>query len=212
MRYPWLVFLAAVLTAPMLFGASGGTASVSDIAAMANVGGNWRASSTNEVGRAVTTNSLARSVVQQALMATWAEVENTEDAIPLEDVSFPLVSYPDGSVRVQFKADHALLPQDEKAYVRAKGVFMEMFEPGGRPGASLGPRATLSGIFQADNCIFDRATRTGYCEGWVRLQYQNVKITGTNMVWDMETRNVKLLSGARVIVNRFMQDIGKVFR
>ena len=160
-----------------------------------------RASSTNETVRA-STNDLAKTVVQQAMMATWSEVEGSEGDIPLENVSFPLVSYPDGSVRVQFKAKHALLPQDEKAYVRAKGVHMELFEPGG----------LMSGIFRSENCIFDRATRTGYCEGWVRVQYRNVKITGTNMVWDMETRNVKVLSGAHVLVNRFMQDLGKAFK
>jgi hypothetical protein len=94
------------------------------------------------------------------------------------------------------------MPQDEKAYVRAKSVHMEMFEPNGM----------LIGIFRSANCIFDRATRTGFCEGWIRVQYRNVKITGTNMVWDMETSNVKVLSGAHVIVNRFMHDVGKAFR
>ena len=202
MRFPSAVFLAALLAAPSLFGASEVTASIADIAAMANVGGEGRASATNETMRTASTNGLSHAQVQQALIAAWGDVDGLEGAIPLEDVSFPLVSYPDGSVRVQFKAAHALLPQDEKAYVRGKSIHMEMFEPGG----------LMSGIFRSENCIFDRATRTGYCEGWVRVQYRNVKITGTNMVWELETRNVKGLSGARVIVNRFMKDLGSVFK
>lgn len=204
--------MVAFLAAPMFLGAAGPTASVADIAAMAGAGGEGRAAATNDVAEASSTNRLAKTVIQQTLMKTWADVESSEGDIPLEDVSFPLASYPDGSVRVQFMASHALLPQDEKAYVRAKGVYMEMFEPSPQQEAQAKGAHVLDGVFQADNCIFDRATRTGYCEGWVRLQYRNVKITGTNMVWDMESRNAKILSGARVVVNRFMQDVGKVFR
>ena len=202
MRFPRPILLAAIFAAPALFGASGGAASITDIAAMAQVGAGSRISATNNAERAVSTNGVSKAQVQQELIAAWGNVDGLEGAIPLEDVSFPLVSYPDGSVRVQFKAAHALLPQDEKAYVRGKGIHMEMFEPGG----------LMSGLFRSDNCIFDRATRTGYCEGRVRVQYQNVKITGTNMVWDLETRNVKVLSGARVIVNRFMSNLGSVFK
>ncbi len=193
MFFPRPAILAAAFLALACAGAPGAPASVTDIAAMATLG---------TAGNAGDTNAMARAARQDALRAAWSEVENTEGAIPLEDVSFPLTSHPDGSVRVQFKAEHALLPQDEKAFVRGKGILMEMYEPGG----------AMSGIFKSENCIFDRLTRTGYCEGWVRVQYQNIKITGTNMVWDLESRNVKVLSGARVVVNRFLSDLGSAFR
>ncbi len=186
----------------MLFGGSEPRASIEDIAAMASVGKHDRGAATNKTAKATATNNVPRTVVQQAVMTTWAEVDSAEGVIPLENVSFPRVNYPDGSVRIQFSAKNALMPQDEKDYVRAKSVHMEMFEPNGK----------LIGIFRSANCIFDRATRTGFCEGWIRVQYRNVKITGTNMVWDMETSNVKVLSGARVIVNRFMNDVGKAFK
>ena len=193
MRFPRLVILAMGAGALFCLGASGPTASVADIAAMAHLGVG---------GGAADTNATARAATQRALIEAWSEVENTEGAIPLETVSFPLTTYPDGSVRIQFKADHALLPQDEKDFVRGKGILMEMYEPGGM----------MSGIFMSTNCIFDRVTRTGYCEGWIRVQYQNIKITGTNMVWDLEAQNVKVLSGTRVEVNRFLTDLGKAFK
>ena len=194
MRFFRLVILTMGAGALFCLGASGPTASVTDIASIANLGVGG--------GHTDDTNAVARAATQRALVEAWSEVENTEGAIPLETVSFPLTTYPDGSVRVQFKADHALLPQDEKAFVRGKGILMEMYEAGGE----------MSGIFMSTNCIFDRVTRTGYCEGWIRVQYQNIKITGTNMVWDLETRNVKVLSGARVEVNRFLTDLGKAFK
>ena len=194
MRFSRLVILAMGTGALFCFGASGPTASVTDIAAMANLGVGG--------GTGSDTNAVAKAATQRALIEAWSEVENTEGAIPLETVSFPLTTYPDGSVRIQFKAEHALLPQEEKDFVRGKGILMEMYEPGG----------VMSGIFMSTNCIFDRVTRTGYCEGWIRVQYQNIKITGTNMVWDLEAQNVKVLSGARVVVNQFLTDLGKAFR
>lgn len=173
-------------------GAPEGVPSVGNIADMARSGEKAK----------VSTNEVQRAEVQKKLQEAWGEEESADGAIPLEDVAFPLVTFPDGSVRVQFRATKALLPQDEKAYVRGQGILMEMFDEGGK----------FSGLFKTDNCIFDRATRTAYCDGTVRVQYKNIKITGTNMVCDLETRNIKILSGARVSVNRFMENIGSLFK
>ena len=191
---PVLLAVCAGALALVCIGAPGSAASVADIAAISRLG--------VDGGQSGDTNSVAHAAVQRALMEAWSDVENAEGAIPLEVVSFPLTSYPDGSVRIQFMADHALLPQDEKEFVRGKGILMEMYEPGGK----------MSGIFKAENCIFDRVSRTGYCEGWIRVQYQNIKITGTNMVWDLESRHIKVLAGVRVEVNRFLTDLGKAFK
>lgn len=184
-----LVFFTVALA---VSGASGDVPSVGNIATMARSG--------DRAG--VSSNAAHRAEVQEKLQKAWTEEAAAEGAIPLEEVTFPLVTFPDGSVRVQFKAATAILPQDEKAYVRGQGVLMEMFEEGG----------VFSGFFKTDNCIFDRATRTAYCDGIVRVQYKNIKITGTNMVCDLETRDIKILSGAQVTVNRFMENIGRVFK
>lgn len=157
-----------------------------------------------EEARAADTNRVGRKEVHDALIAAWraGPGKDEEGAIPLEGVSFPLSSYPDGSVRIQFKAATATLPPDEAAYVRGDSIHAEMFSETG----------ALDGIFLADHCIMDRKERAGYCDGRVRLQYRNLKIVGTNMVWDVRAQDVVITDGVRVTVNRLMGGLGKAFR
>ena len=180
-------------------------APIEDLASLASAGGKSHMA-TNDVPSAASTNGIATTSSHQALIDAWKDVENVEDATPLHKVSLPISHYPEGNVRVQFKAEEALLPKDENAYLRAKDIFMEMFAPPAQGGV-------VEGIFKADNCIYDRVLRDGYCEGWVRLQYRNVKIVGTNMTWNLDTRKVKISGGALVsIENGLMKGVGGVFK
>ena len=185
------------------------TAPIEDLASLASAGGSH--TSTNDVSGATSTNGVAIVSPHQALIDAWKDVENVGDATPLHKVSLPIAHYPEGNVRVQFSAQTALLPKDEKAYLRAKGIYMEMFAPPA-PGV-VTSTGLLEGIFMATNCIYDRVLRDGYCEGWVRLQYKNVKIVGTNMTWNLDTRTVKITSGALVTIETgLMKGVGGVFK
>ena len=162
--------------------------------------------STNGVPDAVSTNGVAAVSPHQALIDAWKDVENSRDATPLKAVSLPVSHYPDGSVRILFHAKDALLPKDEKAYLRAKDIFVEMFAP-----PAEGSR--VEGVFLADNCMYDRVLRDGYSEGWIRLQYRNVKIVGTNMTWNLDTRKVKITGGSHVTIESgIMKGMGRVFK
>ncbi len=181
------------------------TAPIEDLASLASAGGASH-TSTNSVSTATSTNGVAIVSPHQALIDAWKDVENVGDATPLHKVSLPIAHYPEGNVRVQFSAQTALLPKDEKAYLRAKDIYMEMFTPPAEGGR-------IEGIFMATNCIYDRVLRDGYCEGWVRLQYRNVKIVGTNMTWNLDTRKVKITGGALVTIeNGLMKGVGGVFK
>ena len=179
------------------------TAPIEDLASLASAGAKSH-TSTNGAVRAASTNGVASS--HQALIDAWKDIENVEDATPLLKVSLPIAHYPEGNVRVQFKAEKALLPKDENAYLRAKDIYMEMFAPPAEGGR-------IEGIFIANNCIYDRVLRDGYCEGWIRLQYRNVKIVGTNMTWNLDTRKVKITGGSRVTIeNGMMKGLGGALR
>ena len=181
------------------------TAPIEDLATLASAGAKSH-TSTNGVSGAATTNDVAKASPHQALIDAWKDVENVGDATPLKKISLPIAHYPEGNVRVQFKAEQALLPKEENAYLRAKDIYMEMFAPPAQGGL-------VEGIFMADNCIYDRILRDGYCEGWVRLQYRNVKIVGTNMTWNLDTRKVKITGGSHVTIeNGMMKGLGSVFR
>lgn len=179
------------------------TAPIEDLASLASAGAKSH-TSTNGAVRAASTNGVASS--HQALIDAWKDIENVEDATPLLKVSLPIAHYPEGNVRVQFKAEKALLPKDENSFLRAKGIYMEMFAPPADGGL-------VEGIFMADNCIYDRVLRDGYCEGWIRLQYRNVKIVGTNMTWNLDTRKVKITGGSHVTIESgMMKGLGGAFK
>ncbi len=180
--------LSPLLSPPPAF-ADGPVAGVADIAA---AGGVFSASATNAVDMAGN---------ERRLIEAW-DKGVPPDVTPMEDTSFPIAHYPNGKLRAQFKADRAFLPQDDEAFVRAHGITVEMFSDAG----------IFEGVFLADNCIYDRSTRSGYCVGFVRLLYRNVTITGTNMVWHMENRNAKILSHSKVVLNRFSEGMKGAFK
>ena len=205
MRFSRLIALAAVSCALIAFCAHEPTAPIDDLASLASAGGRPH-TSTNIVSSAASTNDAAVVSPHQALIDAWRDIENVDDATPLQKVSLPISHYPEGNVRVQFNAQTALLPKDEKAYLRAKDIYMEMFAPPAEGGR-------VEGIFMATNCIYDRILRDGYCEGWVRLQYRNVKIVGTNMTWNLDTRKVKITGGSFVTIeNGLMKGMGGMFK
>ena len=186
-----------------VFGGHEPTAPIEDLASLAGAGSVPHAM-TNGVAT-LSTNGVAVSS-HQRLIEAWKDVENVGEATPLHQISLPISHYPDGNVRVQFMAEEALLPKDENAFLRAKNIYMEMFTP-------LAQGSRLDGIFKANNCIYDRVLRDGYCEGWVHLQYQNIRIVGTNMTWNLDTRKVKVTGGSQVTIEHGMiGGLGSAFR
>jgi hypothetical protein len=199
-----LHYVVAALTVCVLtaFGAHEPTAPIEDLASLASAGSAAHAT-TNGVA-SLSTNDVVVSP-HQKLIDAWQDVENVGDATPLHTVSLPISHYPNGEVRIQFKAKEALFPKDENAYLRAKNVYMEMFSPMAQGGR-------VEGIFMSDNCIYDRVLHDGYCEGWVRLQYRNVKIVGTNMTWNLDTRKAKITGGSQVTIeNGLLKGLGGIF-
>ena len=197
--------MAVATCALTVFCAHEPTAPIEDLASLASAGAKSH-TSTNVVSSAATTNGVAVVAPHQALIDAWKDVENIGDATPLQNISLPIAHYPEGNGRVQFKAEWSWLPKEENAFLRAKDIYMEMFAP-----PSEGGR--VEGIFKANNCIYDRVLRDGYCEGWVRLQYRNVKIVGTNMTWNLDTRKVKITGGSSVTIeNGMMKGLGGVFK
>lgn len=134
-----------------------------------------------------------------ALMTAWRQ-EADPSAMPVENLSLPIDHYPNGRPRAVLKAARALVPP--KGFIRAGDVNVEMYDEQGR----------LEGLFLAENCIYDRLTQCGYCEGTVRIERSGVRITGVNMVWQMRERSAKILSRAEVRVERFVKGFGGLFK
>lgn len=157
-----------------------------------------------ETGKSIvpeSTNSLSRAEVQQRLIEAWKRDEGKEIiGTPVEDLSFPLAFFEDGSTRVRFSAKGGVWPDDENEFIRANSIHIETYDNAGL------------GFFHADNCIYDREYQMGYCDGPVRLQYKNIKVFGTNLVWDISSTNATIIGGARTTLNGFIKNLGSVFR
>lgn len=145
--------------------------------------------------------------IDDELAAAWRLGSGPEGAaMPMDDLSFPIDHFDDGTVRAQFSAKWALLPEDENAFVRARGVVIELYDEAG----------DVIGFYMAENCIFDRATRVGYCEGPVRIEYRapgrNIRLDGVGMQWDLVARDAKILSEPTLVMSEIMGELGGAFR
>ncbi|MBR0057655.1 MAG: hypothetical protein IJP66_10030, partial [Kiritimatiellae bacterium] len=77
-------------------------------------------------------------------------------------------------------------------------------------------RGEVIGFYMAENCIFDRATRVGYCEGPVRIEYRapgrNIRLDGLDMRWNLAARNAKILSQPTLVMSQIMGELETAFR
>ena len=133
------------------------------------------------------------------LLKLWGETAES-GATPIENLSLPLESHPNGRIKALLRADQALVPVE--GVVRGKGVVVELYDRDG----------VLECLIIADNCIFDRATQRGYCKGTVRIERRDARITGEGMVWMVREQGAKILSKAKVRLNRFTKDMGGLVR
>ncbi|MBR3084919.1 MAG: hypothetical protein IKH04_00805 [Kiritimatiellae bacterium] len=145
--------------------------------------------------------------IGEALVAAWRNGDADDpEGVPMEGLSFPIDHFEDGTVRAQFSARWAILPSDESAFVRAKDVYIELYNEAG----------AVIGIYVADNCIFDRTTRVGYCDGPVRMEYKapgrNIRLDGVGMQWNLATRDATILSEPKVTMSGIMGELGGAFR
>lgn len=142
----------------------------------------------------------ASTTASNALMEAWQKTAAEPQTMPVENLSLPIDHFASGRPRAILKAAHALVPP--KGYIRARDMQVEMYTEEGR----------LEGIFLAEHCIYDRQTESGYCEGNVRIERNGLRVTGVNMVWQVQTRSVKILSQAEVKVERFIRGMGGLFK
>lgn len=148
-----------------------------------------------------TNEAAAVSAQERALIDAWHK-GYAGATLPVENMTMPIASHPNGRVRALLKAGRALLPATDDNYVRGSNVVIESFAPDGR----------LDGIFITDNCFYDRATSSGYCDGKVRIEHRGVRIRGVNMVWNLQNRTAKIMSQPEVRFDRFIQGIGDAFK
>ena len=108
------------------------------------------------------------------------------DGEPIINFAFPAEHYDDGRIRAVLRAKNAVLSSDDSIW--AWGVTLVMYD---REGAE-------EGEMEAESCLFDRKTQTGYSTGNVRADLNGVKISGVNCYWSLKDSFLRMLSEAKI--------------
>ena len=102
---------------------------------------------------------------------------------PAEDLTVPIETYPDGSVKASISAKRAQLFL-ETGLVWGEGVVVRQFAEGGGVLASA----------EAEHCVVDRKTRSGWAEGHAKVVYGGTTVEGDGIYFSFPEEFVKILS------------------
>ncbi len=107
---------------------------------------------------------------------------------PAQNVMVPIEHFPDGSVKASVTARKAQFFMD-KGLVWCEGLCVREFMADGK---------TERGRVEAENCIIDRETRSGWAKGKVRAVYDKTTIEGDSVYFSFEEEFVKILLNSRI--------------
>ena len=107
--------------------------------------------------------------------------------MPIRNLRMPIKLYEDGSVRVRFLADSALVPASgEIEAVKAK---VEVLDRSGK----------VETVMRAAQIRYNRETGQAHSESDVRLEKGDMVVTGKGLEWSSVDEVVKILSNTQVL-------------
>lgn len=106
---------------------------------------------------------------------------------PAENVSIPIETFPDGTVKSRVTAARAHMFQDS-GYVWGEKVRVEQYKEGGKLYASL----------DAENCVVDRKTKSGWVEGAARMVYGDASVEGCGIYFSLTNEFIKIFSQSKI--------------
>ena len=106
---------------------------------------------------------------------------------PAEDVTVPVETFDDGSVKVMIFAKKAQYFLD-KGLVWAEDVTVRRFKPDG----------TLEARIEAKNCVVDRFSKSGWAEGQATVTHGKTVFRGKGVYFSSPEAYVKVFFGSDV--------------
>ena len=106
---------------------------------------------------------------------------------PAEEVTIPVETFEDGSVKVMIFAKKAQYFLD-KGLVWAEGVTVRRFKPDG----------TQEACIEAGNCVVDRFSKSGWAEGPAKVTHGKTTFRGRGVYFSSPEGYVKVLEGTDV--------------
>ena len=133
------------------------------------------------------------------LRAAFAECSKKAVA-PAENVSMVLEAYPDGTVKSRITAARATIFPDS-SYIWAEQIRLEQFdEPGTNRTARL----------DAENCLVDRATKTGWVDGNANMVYGASTVKGRGVYFSLTREFIKIFSQSEIRTKGGKIDLGRL--
>ncbi|MGN0852960.1 MAG: hypothetical protein ACI4Q3_06245 [Kiritimatiellia bacterium] len=120
------------------------------------------------------------------LRAAYAECVKKLES-PAENVSLPLETHSDGTVKSRLKAERAHMFMDS-GFVWAEKIRVEQFREDG----------TLAASLDADNCVIDRNTKSGWVEGAARMVYGDSSVRGRGIYFSLPREFIKIFSESEI--------------
>lgn len=106
---------------------------------------------------------------------------------PAEGVVVPIEVNPDGSVRLSIEAKKSQIFLRE-GLVWAEGVVI----------TKLGSRGEVVSRIEAENCVFDRGTKSGWADGTLKLTHGGTVFSGRGVYFSSPEDYVMSFSGSSI--------------
>lgn len=107
---------------------------------------------------------------------------------PAENVSFPLESYPDGTVKSRLRAGRAYMFLDT-GFIWGENIRVEQYKDDGK---------TVEGFLTADNCIVDRKSKSGWVQGNAHMDWDGTSIKGRGIYFSFGREFIKIFSQTEI--------------
>lgn len=106
---------------------------------------------------------------------------------PAENVSLPLESYSNGTVKSRLTAARAHMFMDS-SFVWGEKIRVEQFKEDG----------TLAASLDAENCVVDRNTKSGWVEGVAKMVYGDNSVRGRGIYFSLPREFIKIFSESEI--------------
>ena len=123
----------------------------------------------------------------QRLRAAFAECAKKTTA-PAENVSMVLESYTNGVVKSRITAARATIFPDS-SFIWAENIHLEQFDATG---------TNLTAKLDAENCLVDRKSNTGWVDGNANMIYGDATVKGRGIYFSLESEFIKIFSQSEI--------------
>ncbi len=111
---------------------------------------------------------------------------------PAENVAIPLEYHSDGTVKSRLTAKRAQLFLDTD-FIWGEGILVAQYREDG----------SAVGTIEAENCVVDRKTRTGWVEGVAKMTYGDSMVKGRGVYFSLEREFIKIFSQSEIRTKGF---------